>query len=79
MGIRQRDADLAKGGRLYNLENEIGEQTDLATQNPDIVARLTQLAETMTADLAANKRPAGFVENQLLYILPPKRPALQTP
>ena len=39
MGIRQRDADLAKGGRLYNLENEIGEQTDLAAQNPDIVAR----------------------------------------
>ena len=79
MGIRQRDADLAKGGRLYNLENEIGEQTDLATQNPDIVARLTQLAETMTADLAANKRPAGLWKIQLLYILPPKRPALQTP
>ena len=63
MGIRQRDTDLAKGGRLYNLEQEIGEQTDLAAQHPDIIARLTQLAETITTDLAANKRPAGFVEN----------------
>ena len=48
MGIRQRDTDLAKGGRLYNLEQEIGEQTDLAAQHPDIIARLTQLAETLS-------------------------------
>ena len=74
MGIRQRDADLAKGGRLYNLKNEIGEQTDLAAQHPDIVARLTQLAETMTADLAANKRPAGSVTNPVtLYPTAPNR------
>ena len=74
MGIRQRDADLAKGGRLYNLEQEIGEQTDLAAQHPDIVARLTQLAETMTADVAANKRPAGSVTNPVtLYPTAPNR------
>jgi arylsulfatase A-like enzyme len=63
MGIRQRDADLAKGGRLYNLEQEIGEQTDLATQHPEIVAKLSKIGEAISAELAANKRPAGFVEN----------------
>ena len=63
MGIRQRDADLAKGGRLYNLEQEIGEQTDLATQHPEIVAKLSKIGEAISAELAANKRPAGFVVN----------------
>ena len=63
MGIRQRDADLAKGGRLYNLEQEIGEQTDLATQHPEIVAKLSKIGEAISTELAANKRPAGFVEN----------------
>ena len=63
MGIRQRDADLAKGGRLYNLEQEIGEQTDLATQHPEIVAKLSKIGEAISAELASNKRPAGFVEN----------------
>ena len=63
MGIRQRDAFLAKGGRLYNLEQEIGEQTDLATQHPEIVAKLSKIGEAISAELASNKRPAGFVEN----------------
>jgi arylsulfatase A len=63
MGIRQRDADLAKGGRLYNLEQEIGEQTDLAIQHPEIVAKLSKIGEAISTELAANKRPAGFVEN----------------
>ncbi len=52
---------------LYNLDDDIGEEKDVAAQNPDIVQRLTQLAETARADLgdalqkrkATNVRPAG--------------------
>ena len=63
MGIRQRDADLAKGGRLYNLEKEIGEKTNLATENPTIVKKLEEMAAQISEDIAANKRPAGTVQN----------------
>ncbi|MBE2284726.1 MAG: sulfatase-like hydrolase/transferase [Prosthecobacter sp.] len=53
--------------RLYNLDQEIGERTNLAAQHPDIVAKLTSLAATMTAEIGGNapksRRPAGEVEN----------------
>lgn len=41
---------LAKGS-LYNLEHDIGEATDVAAANPEVVKRLKALAETMKADL----------------------------
>ena len=63
MGIRQRDPDLAKGRRLYNLETEIGELTDLAEERPEIVNKLEVLAEQMTSDINAHKRPAATVSN----------------
>jgi len=63
MGIRQRDEDLAKGGRLYNLEKEIGEKTNLAKENPAIVEKLEKIAAQITEDITANKRPAGTVQN----------------
>lgn len=52
---------------LYNLEHDIGEQKDVAAQHPDVVERLTKIAETARADLGdalqkqkgANGRPAG--------------------
>jgi len=80
MGIRQRDADLAKGGRLYNLEKEIGEITDLAEENPAIVGKLEKIAAQITADISANKRPAGTVQNPVtLYpTTSRKRPARKT-
>jgi len=58
--------------RLYNLDQEIGEQTNVAADHPEIVAKLTALAEKMKADLgkpnAPGSRPAGKVQNpQLLY------------
>ena len=53
--------------RLYNLETEIGEQTNLANRHPDIVAKLTELADKMGAELGGkepkSRRPAGEVEN----------------
>ena len=54
--------------RLYNLDKEIGEQTDVAAANPEVVARLKALAVKMAAELGDGKpgpevRPAGVVEN----------------
>lgn len=61
-----------KTPRLYNLDREIGEQTDLSQQYPEIVARLQSLAEKMDREIGGQqplaRRPAGAVENpQTLY------------
>jgi hypothetical protein len=64
----------AAGGvpRLYNLDREIGEKTNVATEHPQIVSRLRQLAEAMSAEIGgkdpAARRPAGEVaEPKMLY------------
>ena len=41
------------GPRLYNLDSDIGELTDVAAQHADVVARLLKLIEQMGADLGA--------------------------
>ena len=70
----KRGADAAAPGvRLYNLEKEIGERTNVAAENPEVVARLQGLAGQMTADLGNGKpgpgvRPAGRVEKPALLI-----------
>jgi arylsulfatase A-like enzyme len=69
--------------RLYNLDEEIGEQTDLAASHPDIVTRLAALATAMSAEIGGStptaRRPAGKVANPvLLYPAeqpPPRKPA----
>ena len=56
---------------LYDLESDIGESTNLAAQYPEIVERMTQLANEMRADLGDNltktkatgKRAPGRVDN----------------
>jgi arylsulfatase A len=63
MGMRESPADLKKAGRLYNLDEEIGEMTDVAAAHPDVVARLQALATAKAKELAENRRPAGRVEN----------------
>jgi arylsulfatase A-like enzyme len=53
--------------RLYNLDAEIGEKTNVAAKHPEIVARLKALAETMNAEIGGanpkSRRPAGIVAN----------------
>jgi hypothetical protein len=54
--------------RLYHLDQEIGEQTDVAAANPEVVNRLRTLAVKMAAELGDGKpgpevREAGRVEN----------------
>jgi hypothetical protein len=40
--------------RLYNLDADIGERTNVADQHPDVVAHLTQLFNAMAADLGSD-------------------------
>lgn len=56
--------------RLYNLDDDIGETTNVAAKNPDVVAKLSALAEKMSSEIGGDKpaarRPAGKVENPKL-------------
>ena len=68
--------------RLYNLDRDIGETTDVAAQHPDVVKRLQDLIAKMDADLGIEKaknkkaapgvRPAGHVDNPQPLVLPGK-------
>ena len=63
--------------RLYNLDAEIGEKTNVADAHPEIVARLSALAKTMTSEIGGGnptaRRAAGKVRNpSMLY--PADRP-----
>ena len=53
--------------RLYNLDAEIGEKTNVADKHPEIVAELRALGATIMAEIGGDKpaarRPAGKVEN----------------
>jgi arylsulfatase A-like enzyme len=74
LAITQQQDVSEKGPRLYNLDAEIGEQTNLADKHPDIVAKLQVLAEKMDAGITANRRPAGVAANpQTLYPSETKR------
>lgn len=64
--------DAQTNPRLYNLESDIGERTNVADKNPEVVARLQQLANKMIAEIGGtapkSRRPAGVANNpQTLY------------
>ena len=50
-------------GELHNLDADLAESTDVAADQPDVVARLRTLLSEFEADLEINSRPAGFVAN----------------
>jgi arylsulfatase A len=60
---------------LYDVRNDIGETQNVISEQPDVVARLTNLAENARWDLGdwdregANQRPAGWVENPTARVL----------
>ena len=64
---KQASDDAKINPRLYNLDNEINEQTNLAAKYPEIVAKLKLLAEKMNAEVGgdnpSSRRPAGHVQN----------------
>lgn len=49
------------GPELYDLAADIGETTNLADKNPDVVAALAELARKFDAELKTNARPPGKV------------------
>lgn len=46
---------------LFDLMEDIGETTNIADRYPDIVTRLTTMAQTFDRELKATKRPSGEV------------------
>ena len=65
-GMGKQAAKVPAGLRLYDLDGEIGEQTDVAAQHPEIVAKLKALADKMAAEIGGkeptSRRPAGEVK-----------------
>jgi arylsulfatase A-like enzyme len=65
-GLGKNAAKTAPGLRLYDLDAEIGEQTDVAAQHPEVVAKLKALADKMAAEIGGKtptaRRPAGEVK-----------------
>ena len=55
--------------RLYDLDRDIAESSDVAAAHPDVVARIEALAERCRQDLGdrgrsgAHQRPAGIMED----------------
>ncbi|MEM1443399.1 MAG: hypothetical protein AAGF67_13715, partial [Verrucomicrobiota bacterium] len=66
MGFKEQPADILKAGRLYHLDKDIGETTDVSADHPEIVAELEALAMAKAEDVEARKRPAGFVEDPVM-------------
>jgi arylsulfatase A len=70
--------------RLYNLEKDIGERTNVAAQHPEVVTRLQALAATMEAEIGGKepsaRRPPGVVENPVTLhpTAPPGKPAAKS-
>lgn len=74
-GIRDEE----RSPRLYNLDTDIGEKSDVAEQHPEIVASLKKLAERMSAEIGGAaptaRRPPGEVRNPTtLYPSEPPAP-----
>ncbi|WP_338030244.1 sulfatase/phosphatase domain-containing protein [Fimbriiglobus ruber] len=59
--------DTKTNPRLYNLDTDIGETTNVADQHPDVVRKLQALAAKMNEEIGGNapkaRRPAGIVTN----------------
>jgi arylsulfatase A-like enzyme len=62
----KKSPKMADGLRLYDLDAEIGEQTDVAVQHPEVVAKLKALADKISAEIGGKeptaRRPAGEVK-----------------
>jgi len=68
IGNLQGDGAVATA-QLYDVRHDLSEDNEVSAQHPDVVARLTALAESARADLGdldregAGQRPCGWVEH----------------
>ena len=81
---KDTEGDAKTTPRLYELDEEIGERTNVADKHPDIVARLQALATKMDAEIGGknpkSRRPAGEVANpQTLYPTDDNKPRADKP
>ena len=53
------------GAQLYDLSADIGEKTNVAAQNPDVVKRLTAILQAFDKEMTANARPPRKGVSQL--------------
>jgi len=60
--VRSGPWKLFRDGRLYNLEEDIGETNDVAGNHPEVVKRLTGYMDEFEAEIRKNTRPVGFAE-----------------
>lgn len=64
---KKGEAEALKNPRLYDLDAEIGERTNLAAQHPDVVDKLQAKIDRMQSEIGGNdptqRRPAGQAEN----------------
>lgn len=72
MGEKTEADASGKEPRLYNLDEDISERSDVASKHPEIVKRLLALAQKMEGEIGgtnpAARRPAGeVVEPKPLY------------
>jgi arylsulfatase A-like enzyme len=71
-GIPAKYVQLKTDLALYNLENDIGEKNNVASENPEVVKQLSALLDKMRTDLgdslqkipATGARPPGRVERE---------------
>jgi hypothetical protein len=57
---------------LFDLENDIGETTNLADRHPDVVERLKQFAEAMREELGDGKDRVGTSRRPIGQSTPPR-------
>ena len=54
--VMQKHFPLRDRAELYDLEADVGEKRDVAGEHPDVVKRLTKLAEEFDRKLKADRR-----------------------
>ncbi|MSR65750.1 MAG: arylsulfatase [Pedosphaera sp.] len=79
-GLGKTDEQTDPAPMLFNLDDEIGEQTDVSAKNPDALQRLQKLIVVMDGDLGVTNsgpgiRPPGRIENPTGLWLPGHGPA----
>ena len=72
--VRSGKWKLHTNGQLYNLQKDIGEQINVAKQNPEVVTRLKEYLDECRADLdePKNCRPVGKNMNPQ-YLVPQEK------